>query len=297
MGFKVGLALGGGAARGLAHLGVIKVLQQSRIPIDIISGTSVGAIIGSIYAANPDIDDVIERVETYLVSEDFDNTRLEFLRESSQETKGYFNQIKSFVKTGLFLAVSAYRSSFISEESFRKNLEHVLPQQNIEDCDIRLGIVAMNLETGEEQIFQKGSIIQNVMASAAIPGVFPPITCEKNSFVDGSWINPIPTSVAKTLGANFVIGVDVTPEMDRDDGERKGFEVTLRAAEGSRIALKRYSLGDADVALTIGLNDVHWADFSQVQQYIDEGERIANTAIDEIKKKIRWRRLKSKFLL
>jgi len=297
MKFPIGLALGGGAARGLAHLGVIKALHKAGIPINIVSGTSIGAIIGALYAVNANIDEALKSVGDYLDSPDFDKTRLEFIQESDKEVKSYFSQLVKYVKTGLFFAISIYRSSFISEENFQNNLEHILPKKNIEECALALGLSSMNLDTGEEKIFSSGNIIQRVMASCAIPGVFPPIVDGENTYVDGSWVNPVPVNIAHQLGAKFVIAVDVAPGMNSEVKELKGFDITLRAAEGSRIALKNLSIKDADVSLKIALKDVHWADFSQLDKCVEEGERITSLAIEEIKKKIFWKRLKSRVFL
>ena len=90
--FKVGLALGGGAARGLAHLGVLKVLEEEGISVDLIAGTSIGAIVGAVYAANPDIESCIKKFDNYINSDDFDQTRLSLIRE--EEEGGYFENIK-----------------------------------------------------------------------------------------------------------------------------------------------------------------------------------------------------------
>lgn len=297
MKYPIGLALGGGAARGLAHLGVIKALHKAGIPINIVSGTSIGAIIGSLYAVNANIEEALQKVGDYLNSPDFDKTRLEFIQESDKEVKSYFSQLVKYFKTGLFFAISIYRSSFISEESFQNNLEHILPNKSIEECALMLGLSCMNLDTGEEKVFSSGNIIQRVMASCAIPGVFPPKVDGESTYVDGSWVNPVPVNIAHQLGAKFVIAVDVAPDMNSEVKDLKGFDITLRAAEGSRVALKNLSIRDADVSLTIALKDVHWADFSQLDKCVREGERITALAIEEIKKKIFWKRLKSRVFL
>ncbi len=296
MGFKVGLALGGGAARGLAHLGVIKALVESGIPIDIISGTSIGAMIGAIYGANPNIEDAIKNISKYIESPDFDRTRLDLIKEGSLEPSSYFGSLKKLFKTGLFFAVSIRQNSFISEKTYRRNLERILPAGNIEDCPIKLGLVSMNLSNAKEEVFTSGEIIEKVMASCAIPGIFPPITSEDNTYVDGSWINPIPVSVAKNLGAKFVIAVDVAPGMEQGHTEMNGFEVTLKAAEGSRNCLKDIGLKQADVALNVDLTDMHWADFSQIDMCVAEGEHTILDTIDQIKKKLFWKKIRSGFL-
>jgi NTE family protein len=293
MSFKVGLALGGGAARGLAHLGVIRALVKAEIPINIISGTSIGAMVAAIYAANPDIDAAIKTISAYIDSPDFDRTRLELIKESSLEPKNYFGTLKKYVKSGLFFAASIRQSSFISEATFKQNLEKILPKGNIEDCTVKLGLVTMNLDLAKEEVFTSGNIIQRVMASCAIPGIFPPICIENSHYVDGSWINPIPVSIAKQLGAKFVIAVDVAPGMAKSQKEMNGFEVTLRAAEGSRNCLKGLRLANADIVLNIDLTDIHWADFSQLKKCLEQGEQTIQKKIGVIKNRLFWKRIKS----
>ncbi len=297
MTFKVGLALGGGAARGLAHLGIIKALVEEGVPIDIISGTSIGSIVAAIYGVNPDIHAAIERITDYIHSPHFDRARLDLIKESSLEPQSYFGVLKKYVKTGLFFAVSLRKNSFISEETFRKNLEQILPEGHIEECPIKLGLVSMNLDTAEEEISTDGEIIERVMASCAIPGIFPPIEFNNSNFVDGSWINPVPVSTATDLGARFTIAVDVAPGLDSRDKELNGFDITLKAAEGSRSILKSISLSKADIALNVDLMDIHWADFTQIERCIEEGERTVRNSIEVIKKKLFWKKIRSRFLI
>ncbi len=297
MAFKIGLALGGGAARGLAHFGVIKALKEAGIPVDIVAGTSIGSMVAAIYAANPDIYDSIKRVTEYIDSPLFDRARLDLIKESSLEPQSYFGVLKKYVKTGLFFAVSIRQQSFISEETYRKNLEQILPQGQLEECPTKIGLVSMNLDTAEEEVSTTGNIVEKVMGSCAIPGIFPPIESNNCKYVDGSWINPVPVSTAFQLGASFVIAIDVSPEMDPKEKELNGFDITLKAAEASRSVLKKISMSKADVVLSVDVMDVHWADFTQYEACFRAGEEAAISALDEIKKKLFWRRLKSKFLL
>lgn len=294
MGFKVGLALGGGAARGLAHLGVIKALKEAGIPIDIISGTSIGGLVGSIYATQPDIDSAIENVAEYIGSSDFDKTRLEMIQESSHEPQSYFGALKKYVKSGLFFAVSISKSSFISEETFQRNMEHILPKSQFEDLQVKMGIVAMNLDNAEEEVFTSGDVVSRVMASCSIPGIFPPIQLEGINYVDGSWINPVPVSVARSLGADFVIAVDVAPGMDKRDKFLNGFDITLKAAEGSRSSLKKLGMLQADIGLSVNLQEMHWADFSKLDECVEEGYQTVERSLPLIKKKLFWSKIRAR---
>ncbi|MCP4297187.1 MAG: hypothetical protein GY786_16420 [Proteobacteria bacterium] len=296
MGFKVGLALGGGASRGLAHFGVIKALVNAGIPIDVITGTSIGSIIASLYAADPKITRIIHEVDNYLNSSDFNQTKLDFIRSGDKETSGYLDQLKKIIKVGFFFAASIRRSSFISEDTIRDNLTRILPELSIEQCEIPLGLVSMDLITGKEINFTKGSLIDGVLSSCAIPGVFPPVKLDNKMLVDGSWVNPIPVDLARNLGADFVIAIDVSPNLDVFDKEYNGWNINLRANECTRIAIKNHCLKEADFILSLNVGDIHWADFLQLEKCILEGEQVVIAKIKEIKKQIFWHRLKYPFI-
>ncbi|MGK0290279.1 MAG: NTE family protein [bacterium] len=298
MSFKVGLALGGGAARGLSHFGVIKALEKMGIPIDIVAGSSIGGIIGAIYAQNPQIYECIEKVDHYFNSEAFDQARLNLMHESDAESQNYFHGLKKKFQKGMFYAVSMRNQSFISKDTFHGNLEALIPPDlNIEDCAVELGLVSMDLVTSEEIVFSSGPLLERVMASSAIPGFFPPITSDNRILVDGSWVSPIPVKTARQLGADFVIAVDITPTMPNDISIENGLAVSIRSGEGSRQALKRWNLESADIVISIDLMNVHWADFSKIHRCILEGEKITHAMTDQIKKAIFWKKMKKKLSL
>ncbi len=294
MGFKIGLALGGGGSKGLAHLGVIKALEEADIAIDIVTGASIGAVVGAIYSTNAQIHNVIKQIHDYLHSEDFQRTRLEFIKNSQFEENSYI-RLKKFLKTGIFLALSLQKKSFISNEEFKSNLEYIVPDMRIEDCKVTLGLVSMDLQTGREIVFTRGNLIECVMASSAIPGIFPPLETDDNEvLVDGSWVNPIPSSVAKRLGADFIIAVDVTPRISDDIRGDNGWNISLRASEATRLSLKNHNLQIADHSISIDLTDVHWADFLQIDRCLAAGEQVMIENLEILKKKLFWRKLKSK---
>ncbi|OGG95237.1 MAG: hypothetical protein A2527_08680 [Candidatus Lambdaproteobacteria bacterium RIFOXYD2_FULL_50_16] len=298
MALKVGLALGGGASRGLAHLGVIQALTEAKIPIDIVTGASVGGVIGAIYAAHPDIDRAIKNVAAFLESDDYNQTRLDFIKESEQQNKGYFAQIKRWVTTGYFFAISTTRSSFISRATFDSNLSHLIPKIQIEECPIPLGLVATNLLTGQMTEFTAGDLMASVLASAAIPGVFPSITINGLEYVDGSWVEPLPVKLARKIGADFVIAVDVAPKMgteEEDLADLTGWDVQLRAAEASRLKLKNHCLLEADFSIKVDLMDIHWADFSRLDECVKRGRAAGFKAIEAIEQQLRTKRFKRFF--
>lgn len=293
MALKIGLALGGGAARGLAHLGVLQALEEENIPIDIICGTSIGSIVGSIYASRPVAKDSIHHITSYLNSDAFDRAQWKFIQSSDREKTGYINKALHFLKKGYVMAVSIGQASFIDEKDFLQNINRLVPNQLIEDTEIKLGLVAANLNTGDEVLFTEGAMVERIMASCAIPGVFPSIKIEGNVYVDGSWVAPVPVMSTKKMGADFVIAVDINPEMTDDTPVTNGFSILVRSSECSRQALRNATIGMADEQIPIQLIDIHWADFLSYEQTMDRGYYAAKAMIPSIKKKLsakKWKR-------
>ena len=296
MSFKVAVALGGGASRGLAHLGVLKALEEAGIKIDIVTGSSIGAIIGASYASHPKVADTIEQIHSYLHSPNFNQAKLNFIQESGKEVKKTtYGQFKKFISNSYFFAISSTQSSFITEDTFRNNLEHILPKIRIEDCELAFGVTMTNLGDGKLVKITRGDLIDHVLASSAIPGIFPPIKLGDEYFIDGSWVEPIPIVLARELGADYVIAVDVAPIMAPNDQEFTGFNVNMRASEATRIALKRYNLEQADFVVRVNHLDLHWADFMKIDECVVEGQRIMDGMIPRLKSDLFFKKFKSFF--
>lgn len=183
---RLGLALGSGAARGLAHIGVLKVLEAEKIAIDCISGTSIGAFIGALYAAGTPI----ERMEE--VARNVDWRQLARLIGPTLPTTSLLDGRKV--------------ARFISE---------LLPVCSFEELRIPLAVTATDVETGELVVICKGGLEEALRAALAFPGIFPPVQVGQRFLVDGGLINPVPIDVARTLGATQVIGVCAIPEVEK----------------------------------------------------------------------------------
>jgi len=295
MSFKVGLALGGGGAKGLAHLGVIRRLEQYGIPIDIITGTSIGGIIGALYASSLDSEYIIDHVISYLNSKDFDKTRLEFLKEDDKEHSGFVSQLKTILKTGLFLTVYLNQQSFISKETYQKNLEKLLPNIQLEDCIIPLGLIALSLDDSLPIELKSGNLIEAVMASCAIPGVLPPTYINEKMMVDGGWVDPVPVNLAKKMGADFVIAIDVAPESGFNSTPNTALEISQKASEATRMELKSQLLKHANHAIQIDLSNIHWADFLKYDECISIGESVIDQNIETIREKMLRKKMVSFF--
>ena len=179
---KIGLALGSGAARGLAHIGVLKVLEKYQIPIDIVTGTSMGAFIGGAYASGMKVK-IMEDIAL--------NTNWKLMAKMFSPTISF--------------------SGFVDGKRIKEFLETVIGNRNIEELDKKFACIATDILTGEEIVIDQGSLIEAIRASISIPAIFTPVYHRNRFLVDGGIVNPVPVDTAKKMGADIVIAVNVIP--------------------------------------------------------------------------------------
>ncbi len=184
---RIGLVLGAGAARGLAHIGVLKVLDEEKIHVDFIAGTSIGALIGAIYASGVSAKEMEE------IALNVDKTKT----------------------ITLFTPTIPY-SGLVDGSRIIRFIESIIGRQNIDDLKIPFAAVATNVLTGEEIVITKGSLLDALRASTSIPGIFTPAKYNGKFLVDGGLVNPVPVSVAIGMGADIVIAVNVLPSPQKN---------------------------------------------------------------------------------
>jgi len=267
---KVGLALSGGTARGLAHIGVLAVLEKEGIPIDMIAGTSVGAIVGSLYAARG----------------------------------GGANQIKKLFldmdrpKLARFIDPSLPRSGFIRGKKIRDTLASFAGGDiKFSDLKIPFACVATDIDTGEEVVIDRGVVSEAVRASISLPGIFTVARRGSRYLVDGGLVNPVPVSLARRMGADFVIAVNVIPGV-ADQTRRKGEKgvgsarepniiyILLQAVHIGTYSLVRSSLEGADIAIEPPVAHIGAGEFHRARECIQQGELAAQNAVPEIIRKL-----------
>ncbi len=253
---KIGLVLGGGGARGFAHIGVMRVLEQEKIPVDVVVGTSVGSLIGALYADTGSVLDCEYHALTITQADLFD-----------------------------YGALSLISGGFVKGERLEAFLERNLKNKSIENMAVPFAAVAVDLRTGNTVVLDRGSAAQAVHASAAIPGVFVPVEMNGRTYVDGGVTNPVPVDVARRKGADVVIAVAipaaVPAQTPRNPVAVIYHAVTIMAAE-----IGRLRLADADVAITPEVGDVAYDDFSRKKELIDAGTRAAKAALPAIREAI-----------
>jgi NTE family protein len=248
----IGLALGGGFARGFAHLGVLQVLEQNHIPISHIAGTSVGSILGAAYASGAPLDRIIETCRT--------------LR---------FRDIARWRVSRLGLASNHRLASLI---------ERVFESRDFEDLRIPLAVVATDLTSGEPVIFTQGNLVDAIRASCAFPGLFEPVEIGTRCLADGGLVAPVPTHAARELGAGIVIGVSVGIQDGHRGAPTNIFQVVSRAVNAAQKHQLELWERDADLVLRPDVQSLAWDDFDRADEAIAAGAAAARRALQRIEK-------------
>lgn len=279
---KVTLALGSGGTRGFAHIGIIEVLEKEGISIGGIVGSSIGAVVGSMYAFRPKILPNITHVKNYLHSNQYDATRLSYLEQNEKGRKSFYEQLKIKFSKGAIFAASLAKPSLFNFDTLEKNVGYLIPPVNIEESLIPLGVVTFDMVTAKERLFTKGELNKAVMASCAIPGIFPPVKIGEELLMDGGVVNPVPCNHAKNFATGPVIAVDLTPEIGPMSNIENSYEIAMRAADISRLHLKNTLLQNADLVIPVEMNDLFWADFSIFDECVERGRAAAEKALPQI---------------
>jgi len=293
---KVALALGGGGARGLAHIGVLKVLERENIPIDIITGTSMGAIIGGVYALKKDISAIEKVAEKYSKISEF-NIDFSFNEKGEKDKSFFLKKMSDFLKKGYILNLELRRKYINGGEGVKKIIRELVDDKTFSDTKIPFATVAADLVKGEKVILNQGKLFDALLASSSIPGMFPPVILDKKILVDGGIVDVVPIGVAQSLGANFVIAVSVSQTIKKRTEFSNAVEIFFRSDSITSAELRKLQLSFADVLITPKVGRFHWSDFSKPEQCIREGEMATQDAISELKQKLKkiqpkwWRKL------
>jgi len=260
----IALVLGGGAARGFAHVGVIRALEQEKVPIDMVIGTSVGSLIGAIYAY------------------DTNSFELEWTAFSLEK-----DQVFDYGIFSMFTDMGPVKGDKLEE--FVKSK---VPVANIEDLKLPFAAVATDLNRGTRVVIDHGPVARAVHASSAIPGVFNPVEHQGKLLVDGGVMDNIPISVAREKGADIVIAVDISENVINFNITNL-IDVTLQSINIMFRENVVHKLKDADVLIVPAVGDVGMLDFSQKKRCMQAGIEATKKVMPEIREAIEaWGRKK-----
>lgn len=254
---KIGLALGSGGARGFAHLGVIKVLKEEGIPIDIIAGSSMGALVACFFAAGIDLD------RLYKISGAF--------------------------KRKYYLDFTVPKMGFIAGKRVKDLIRTFTHGKKIEDLDIPVAVVTTDLMSGEKVVFTKGPIAEAVRASISIPGIFVPEKINGRLLVDGGVVDRIPVSVVKEMGAEFIIAVDVS-HVKRNAEITSIFDVIMQSIDIMQMELVAHRIFASDIMIRPKVEKFSSKAYTNIEDIISIGEDAARKEVRKIKEMIdQWK--------
>lgn len=283
---KIGLSLGGGAARGLAHIGVIEILNQNGIIPDIVVGTSMGSVIGAFYCLYKESKGLLNLAVSKIVNFNIER-KLKF-EEFKKGEIGFFERIYLGIKSIMSI-------SLVSEKDVKEVFEGLYGDKTFNDVKIPFAAVAVDLYTGKEVIIRSGYIKDAVRASSAIPGMFPPVEIGPYLLVDGGVLGTVPVFATKILGADFIIAVKVMggDELNIDKSEYdfdNAYNVLMRSNALGIKRLTEISLKFADVVIDVDLKGLSWTDFGAINEFYKRGKAETLKMIDVIKRKIEEKR-------
>ncbi|NIA56504.1 patatin-like phospholipase family protein [Massilia sp. TW-1] len=255
---KIALALGGGAARGFAHIGVIKALEAQGIVPDIVVGTSAGSVVGALYASG------------------YNGFQLQKIALDMDETTISDWAIPFFSKS----------SGVLKGEALQAYVNKAVHNQPIEKLKIPFGAVATDLKTGQPILFRRGNTGMAVRASSSVPGVFQPVVIAGRTYVDGGLVAPVPVRFAKEMGAEFIIAVNISSATEAQ-ATASSMDVLMQTFTIMGQRLNQHELKDADVVITPALGAMGSADFNGRNLAVLAGEQAAAGVMAELKARLK----------
>ena len=288
--YKIGIALGGGGVRGLANIGVLKAMEESGIKPDVISGTSMGAIVGALYADTLSASGTESTIRGVLSSEEFIRQvqKLGSLSGGTDMDRGFFEKMFDTAKKGYAFYRFMTKDSVVSQAAYEQ-IEKLVPEKNFSDLKLRFACIALDLVSGNTVIFRSGSLRTAIRASSAVPGVLPPVGLDGRMYVDGGWAESVPISAVKQLGAHFIIASDVTRDITAIEAKtdlKNSMDIMLRANDIVRSSMNMLRTKEADFVIHPEVGDAPWSAFENLDAYITSGYKAAKMAMPSLKKAI-----------
>jgi NTE family protein len=247
----LGVALGGGFARGMAHIGALKVLEEENIPVDYVAGTSVGAIIGAAYCGGMSAAELADMARTLRFSD--------------------------------FARWTLSRYGFCSSDRMVRFFARTLKQHNFEDLTIPLAITATEFRTGEAVVFTKGALVDPIRASCAYPGMFLPVEIDGHSYIDGMLAYAVPTTPLRRMGADRVIGIYLSAHWSDARPPRHVFEVIGQCFSIAQSKLADSWSKDANLVIEPDVNGFTYDCFERAEELIATGETAMREVLPQVR--------------
>lgn len=250
---KIGLALGAGGARGLAHIGVIQVLEEHNIPVDMVAGSSIGSLVGALFAMGHD-----------------------------GKTLARFAQL---CREKFFYDFTVSKMGIMQGNKIKELLYLITQRKRIEELPLPLTIVATDLTNGEKVLFREGFVAEAIRASISIPGIFVPVKMNDKLLVDGSVVDRVPVSVVKQMGADIIIAVDIST-LKKNVQVNSLIDVMLQSIDIMQHEMVRFHELNADIVIRPEVSEFSLRAFEYVSELIQLGRKATRNQLANIKKKI-----------
>jgi NTE family protein len=277
---RIGLALGGGGAKGLAHILALEALDELGLRPHVIAGCSIGAIIGALYAAGLSGREIRAQIEQFFVDE--------------KAAKENFFALPKSVRWLDFIDPALVPGGLLSSDDFIGFLGEILPTQRFRKLQIPLKVVAAELLTGRQVVIDSGDLLPALQASMAVPGVFPPVEINGRKLVDGGVANPLPYDLVQP-GSDIVIAVDVSGAREIEDGETLsslGVLLLRFHAISKNILTEKLKQQQPDIIMRPSIHNVRVLEFYKARQVFEEAQPAKREFIRDLRKALRTRRVR-----
>jgi len=273
------LALGGGGARGFAHIGVLESIEKHGLEIRKIAGTSMGAVVGAMYAAMNSADAVRERWKDALEQGLIPEIRGTSSRESEANIRHPLLQRARKLKDTLIVAFAIHRESVIDDERLVKALDFLLPDLEISDLTLPFCCTATDLENGGEVDLCGGPLRNCIKASASVPGVAPAVAMEGRRLVDGGVVAEVPVELAARMGRP-VLAVDVSMDIPGTGKDDTALDTMMRTQMMTAHLLRQYQLRDARWVIRPSVGSTLWSEWDRFDEMVDAGRRAMDAWLE-----------------
>jgi NTE family protein len=284
---KVGLVLSGGGARGAAHIGVLKVLEELRVPVDVIAGTSMGAIVGAAYATGlpvPEMEAAVAKITTASLFTDKPPRADQTMRQKSDDQLPYLIPELGIGKDGVALPKGIVTG--VALEGELRKLVQIANVRSFDELPIPFRAIATDIGTGEMVVLKEGSVVQAIRASMSVPGAVAPVTIGKRQLVDGGLVNNLPIDIARSMGADVIIAVNLGTPLLRPDEITSVLSVTLQMINiltEQNVQRSLLGLLSQDILIVPELGDFSSGDFDNLKSAVPIGEEAAWKVADRLR--------------
>ncbi len=273
---KIALVLGGGGARGIAHLGVLKFLEENGYDFDFIVGTSAGAIFGALYLKTLNIKTTVDEYLT-LMEEDKDKSNIFKINNEDKRT------LLSNLKEKYYTAKALFKKGMFESTNVENSYKKLFKNYDFQDLQKKIYMVSTDLISGKDVVFSKGPLLPALMATSALPGVFPPVEYKDFYLIDGGPTQKLPSIIARALGADKIFAIDVGSKFRKISVHPEGVKIILRSEEIISHRLHKLNKYFADFLLEPDVKKYKWYDFDNFNSLFEAGYREAELNNSKIK--------------